>query len=235
MYWIYLTFFVLIILTPKIIQGGALFFREEDIESLVIFCFGVLGFALYLAKEKALLRTFQEKLHLQKQKNIITKDLSDSYSYIGGLNRKFDVVKELIFRLPKDTAETLRKKQPESFQSILEAAQVFAKSEKVSLRFIDTKTKSIKKILESSRGKTFDGFDAETLLSSKKTFWEEQNFAIARSPLQARGIAAYIIFYKTSNHIEDADVFKILASQALLLFSLERSVIKEEQPVSVKK
>ncbi len=235
MYWIYLTFFVLIILTPKVIQGGALFFREEDLESLVIFCFGMLGFALYLAKEKALLRTFQEKLHLQKQKNIITKDLSDSYSYIGGLNRKFDVVKELIFRLPKDTAETLRKKQPESFQSILEAAQVFAKSEKVSLRFVDTKTKSIKKILESSRGKTFDGFDAETLLSSKKTFWEEQNFAIARSPLQARGIAAYIIFYKTSNHIEDADVFKILASQALLLFSLERSVIKEEQPVSVKK
>lgn len=235
MYWIYLTFFVLIILTPKVIQGGALFFREEDLESLVIFCFGMLGCALYLAKEKALLRTFQEKLHLQKQKNIITKDLSDSYSYIGGLNRKFDVVKELIFRLPKDTAETLRKKQPESFQSILEAAKVFAKSERVSLRFVDTKTKSIEKILESSRGKAFDGFDAETLLSSKKTFWEEQNFAIARSPLQARGIAAYIIFYKTSNHIEDADVFKILASQALLLFSLERSVIKEEQPVSVKK
>lgn len=235
MYWIYLTFFVLIILTPKVIQEGALFFREEDIESLVIFCFGMLGFALYLAKEKALLKTFQEKLRLQKRTNIITKDLSDSYSYIGEMNRKFDIVKELIFRLPKDTAETLQKKQSESFQSILEAAKVFAKSERVSLRFVDTKTKSLAKVLESGRGRSFGGLDVKTLLSSKKTFWEEGNFAIARSPVQARGVAAYIIFYKTSNHIEDADVFKILASQALLLFSLDASIKKEEKPVFIKK
>lgn len=235
MYWIYLTFFVLIVLTPKVIQEGVLLFREEDIESLVIFCFGVLGFALYLAKEKALLKTFQEKLHLQKRTNIITKDLSDSYSYIGEMNRKFDIVKELIFRLPEDAADTLQKKRSESFLSILEAAKVFAKSERVSLRFVNVKTKSIEKILESGPGRTFDRFDAATLLSSKKTFWEEENFAIVRSPLQARGIVAYIIFQRTTNHIEDADVFKILASQALLLFPLNHPDVGEEQSVSIKK
>lgn len=235
MYWIYLIFFVLIILTPKAIQEGIFSLREEDVESLVIFCFGILGFALYLAKEKALLRTFQEKLHLQRRANIITKDLSDSYSYIGEMNRKFDIVKELIFRLPKDVADTLQKKRPESFLSILEAAKVFAKSERVSLRFINTQTKTIERILNSSRGRAFNEFDAERLLSSKSTFWEEGNFAIARSPVQAKDIVAYIIFYKTSNHIEDADVFKILASQALLLFSSEHSGVKEEKPVSIKK
>lgn len=235
MYWIYLIFFVLIILTPKVIQEGIFSLREEDFESLVIFCFGILGFALYLAKEKALLRTFQEKLHLQKQKNVITKDLSDSYSYIGEMNRKFDIVKELIFRLPKDATDTLPKKRPESLLAILETAKVFAKSERVSLCFLNTQTKNIEKVLSSSRGRIFDAFDAEKLLSSKNTFWEEGNFAIARSPAQTKGIVAYIIFYKTSNHIEDADVFKILASQALLLFSFRPSDLKEEKSVFINK
>ena len=97
MYWIYLAIFILIILTPKIIQDGIFFLHEEDIESLIIFFFGLFAFTLYLAKEKALLKVFQEKLHLQKKANTITKDLSDSYSYIGGMNRKFDIVKDLIF------------------------------------------------------------------------------------------------------------------------------------------
>lgn len=222
MYWIYLAIFILIILTPKIIREGILFFREEDVEALIIFCFGLFGFVLYLAKEKALLRVFQEKLHLQKRANIITKDLSDSYSYIGEMNRKFDIVKELIFHLPKDTADTLTKKEPETFRSILEAVKLLAKTDMVSLRFVNAKTQEIEKVLENGHGKTFASFDAERLLSSKKTFWEEETYAVVRSPLQAKGMAAYIVFFKTSNHIEDADVFKILASQALLLFCVDR-------------
>lgn len=222
MYWIYLAIFILIILTPKIIREGILFFREEDVEALIIFCFGLFGFVLYLAKEKALLRVFQEKLHLQKRANIITKDLSDSYSYIGEMNRKFDIVKDLIFHLPKDTADTLTKKEPETFRSILEAVKLLAKTDMVSLRFVNAKTKEIEKVLENGHGKTFVSFDAERLLSSKKTFWEEETYAVVRSPLQAKGMAAYIVFFKTSNHIEDADVFKILASQALLLFCVDR-------------
>lgn len=234
MYWIYLIFFVFIVLIPKVVQGEIWFLHEEDVESLVILCFGVLGFALYLAKEKALLKTFQEKLHLQKRTNIITKDLSDSYSYIGEMNRKFDIVKNLIFRLPKDTTKPLRKKQPESFQSILEAAKMFAKSEKVSLRFLNTRTQSIEKVFNSSDGRVFDRFDARTLLASEKTYWEERRFAIARSPLQAQDIVAYIVFCKTSNYVEDADLFKVLASQALLLFSLEYAHTRQKNSVVVK-
>lgn len=222
MYWIYLAIFVLIVLTPKIILEGVLFLHEEDVESLIIFCFGLLAFVFYLIKETALLRAFREKLNLQKRTNIITKDLSDSYSYIGEMNRKFDIVKELIFHLPKETADTLSKKESETFQSIIDAARLLAKTDKVSLRFVNTKTKTIEKILENGYGKDFASFDAKTLLASKKTFWEENSHAIVRSPLQAKSRAAYIIFYKMSNHVEDVDIFKILASQALLLFCIDR-------------
>lgn len=229
MYWIYLAIFVLIVLTPKIILEGVLFLHEEDVESLIIFCFGLLAFVLYLIKETALLRAFREKLNLQKRTNIITKDLSDSYSYIGEMNRKFDIVKELIFHLPKETVDTLSKKQPETFQSIIDAARLLAKTDKVSLRFVNTRTKAVEKVLENGSGKDFASFDAKTLLVSKKTFWEENSYAIVRSPLQAKSRVAYIVFYKMSNHVEDVDIFKILASQALLLFCIDRYGFAEKK------
>lgn len=229
MYWIYLILFIFVVLTPKVIREGFWFFREEDIEALVIFFFGLFGFVLYLVKEKALLRIFQEKLHLQKRTNIITKDLTNSYSYIGGMNRKFDIVKNFIFHLPQNTAESLANKKAENFHSIIESVKLLAKTDMVSLRFVNVKMKEIEKVLESGHGKEFVSFDAHRLLSSQKTFWEENEYAIVRSPLQAKGIIAYIIFSKTSNSVEDADIFHILASQALLLFCIDRYGIAEEK------
>lgn len=221
MYWVYLIIFILAVLTPKIIQDGLYFLREEDVESLILFFFGVLAFTLYLAKEKALLRIFQEKLRLQKKTNIITKDLSDSYSYIGGMNRKFEIVKDLIFHLPQDTADTLAEKQPETYQSILQAVKVLSKVESVSLRFVDTKSKKIEKVVGSGPNGKFDSFDATTLLKSKKVFWEDSECAVVRSPRQAKNIVAFIVFPKVTNQVEDVEMFKILASQALLLFCID--------------
>lgn len=221
MYWIYLTLFILVVLTPKIIQEGALFLREEDVESLIIFCFGLFAFVLYLAKEKTLLRVFREKLHLQKRTNLITRDLSDSYSYIGGMNRKFDIVKDLIFYLPKDTAEVLSKREPETYQPIIQAVKLLAKTKTVSLRFVNTKTKEVEKVVEDDAENVFSSFDAKTLVASKKTFWEESGSVIVRSPRQAKSMAAYIIFSKATNRVDDIEIFKILASQALLLFCVD--------------
>ena len=213
--------FILVILTPKVIQEGVLFFHEEDVEALVIFCFGLFGFILYLIKEKALIKVFQEKLHLQKRANVITKDLSYSYSYIGGINRKFEIVKNFIFHLPKYTTEAMDQKKTETFHSIIESVKLLSKTDIVSLRFVNETTKTMERILEDDHSKALDSFDASKLLAEKKTFWEENGYAIARSPLQAKGIIAYIIFSKTSNYVENIDVFQILASQALLLFCID--------------
>jgi len=222
MYWIYLALFILAVLTPEIIARGTLFLREEDVESLLILCFGLLGFALYLAKEKAFLRVFQEKLHLQRRTHLITRDLSDSYSYIGGMNRKFDIVKELIFHLPQDMAEVFAKREPETYQPIIQTVKLLAKATAVSLRFVNMRTKDIEKAVENDPEGIFSAFDAKTLLASKKTFWEEKGCVVVRSPRQAKNMTVYIIFPKATNRIDDIEVFKILASQALLLFCVDR-------------
>lgn len=223
MYWIYLAIFILAILTPKFVQQGAFPLQEDDVESLLILGFGTFGLVLYFAKEKALLRVFKEKLHLQKQANIITRDLSDSYSYIGEMNRKLDIVKELIFSLPKTTAETLGKKEGAVYQSLLDAASLLAKTDAVTLCFVDTKRKEwVKRYQKQTNPGTLPGLDAKTLLEEGKFFWEIGEDVIVRSPRQAKGVSAFLIFSKTRNHIEDGEVFQILASEALLLYWAER-------------
>jgi hypothetical protein len=228
MYWIYLFLFVLVVLTPKIIQVGVLFFHEEDLESLLIFCLGTLGFMLYLAKEKALLKMLKEKLRLQKQTHTITRDLSQSYSYIGEMNRKFDIVKELIFRLPKDTTDTRAKNEPKIlYASILEAVRLLTKGEAVSLRFIHLKNKTLEQVVEENAPATFEFFGVEKLLAPKKIFWEEEGCVIVRSPRQAGSVVAFLIFPKVTNHIEDTEIFKILASEALFLYAVKNNLLVE--------
>ncbi|PIW93847.1 MAG: hypothetical protein COZ86_04190 [Candidatus Moranbacteria bacterium CG_4_8_14_3_um_filter_41_13] len=221
MYWIYLLIFIITVFVPQIIREGNAFFREEDVESLIILCFGVFAFVLYLAKEKELLKVFREKLHLQRKTNDITKDLSDSYSYIGGMNRKFDIVKNLIFHLPEVQSQITSKNHISIYDPILQAVKVLAKEEAVALRFVDVKKKVIVKSVDVPTKEYFSRFSGEVLLRSKKIFWEEDEFALVRSPRKAKNISAFLIFPKVTNQLEDVEMFKILASQSLLLFELD--------------
>jgi|SRR6185369_300865 len=226
MYWIYLVLFIFIILTPKVIHVGTSFLTEEDLEALVIFGFGILGFLIYIAKEKALLRVFREKLHLQKQTNIITRDLSDSYSYIGEMNRRFDIVKDLIFNFPRNAKNLFDKENPDFYAPILEAARLLARTDAVSLRFVNYRQKNLLKIYEGTlpRGVHFDHFDVECLLSARKYFWEEEGCVVVRSPRSTPELAAYLIFPKATNRIEDLEVFKILVAEALFLYCIEQKI-----------
>ncbi|MBP7061014.1 MAG: hypothetical protein KBA91_03505 [Candidatus Moranbacteria bacterium] len=219
MYWIYLIIFTLAVLTPKLIRGGNNLLLEEDIESLFIFCFGALGFMIYLAKEKSFLKVFREKLHLQKQTNMITRDLSDSYSYIGEMNRRLDIVKDFIFSLPKTTALALGKKESQLYASLLQTASELCKTDQVVLCFVHIKKQRMEQVFEKGAERTMIAqLDPASLLSEERFFWEQQDYVVVRSPQEAHGVAAFLIFVKAQNHIEDSDVYKILASQALVLY-----------------
>ena len=228
MYWIYLALFVLAILTPGFVQVDFSLLGEEEIESLLIFFFGTFGFMLYLAKEKTLLRVFREKLHLQKQTNMITRDLSESYSYIGEMNRKLDIVKDLIFNLPKTTAAALERDDESVYASILETVSLLGKTDKVALCFINTRKKTMEQVQMKQPSVSFGRhLDATKLLEGGKFFWEEEDYAVVRSPRQAKNVAAFLVFAKVANRVEDREVFKILASEALLLHCLKRETARK--------
>jgi hypothetical protein len=218
MYWVYLGLFIAIVFVPMAVKEPLSLLAEDDFESLIIFCLGTLGVLIYLAKEKALIRLIREKLLLQKQTNIITRDLSDSYSYIGELNRKFDIVKNLAFHLPKALVEPTEKKTADFYSSLLEAVCLLAKVDAVALYFVDLAEKKVVEVIEEGNNKHLKKWEAGKLLEESRMFWEHENWLVARSPREAAGIASFLVFPKKVNAFEDAEIFKILASEALFLY-----------------
>lgn len=223
MYWAYLILFVCMIVTPEFTRDGILFFSEDDFESLLIFCFGMVGLLLYLGKESAFLRAVREKLSLQQETNQIRKDLSQSYSYIGEMNRRIDIVKNMVVSLPQMRAPELEKRDQSLYNPIIDATKLLAQSDCVALYFVSVRDGVILERYEFGEGEYRDTFSAirgQSLLDAKKYLWEEERLSFVRSPEEAEGVSAFIVFQKMKNRLEETGIFQILAAQALFIFSL---------------
>lgn len=230
MYWAYLILFVCMIVTPELTQNGVLFFSEDDFEALLIFCFGMLGLLLYLGKESAFLRAVREKLSLQQETNQIRKDLSQSYSYIGEMNRRIDIVKNMVVSLPQTTPPVPKRSGLDLYSPIIEATKLLAQSDCVALYFIRASDGSVLERYEVGDGEHRDALSVlsgEHLLGAKKYLWEEGRLSFVRSPEEAEGVAAFIVFHKLKNRLEETGIFQILAAQALFVFSMNRTASVE--------
>lgn len=226
MYWVYLVLFLCMIFTPELIQEGVLFFSEDDFESILIFCFGLLGLLLYLGKESAFLRAVREKLSLQQEANQIRKDLSQSYSYIGEMNRRIDIVKNMVVSLPQAKAALFERKGQELYDPIIDATALLAQSECIGLYFVNVADGSVlEKYLvgEGDHRAQLSLIDGKKLLESKKYLWEEGRLSFVRSPEEASGVVVFIVFHKMKNRLEETGIFQILAAQALFVFTVSRS------------
>lgn len=225
MYWIYLAFFILAVLTPLAVTHGYSILPEEETEGIIIMLLGMVSFFIYLAKEQTLFRLVSERLSLQKTANIIRRDLSDSYTYIGAMNRKQEIVKELLFELAESTARD-RNYCDLWYRKILETAAALAKSEAVSLRFVDIAGGTLLDHYEygAQGNRPFIGFVPAVLLDKDRTFFEYQGCYVVRSPRVSDQVAAFLVVTKQINHFEDEEIFKMLVSEALLFYVLSRPV-----------
>lgn len=223
MYLVYLALFLFAVLTPEVVTGSILFVPEELIESVLVFLFGSTGFFIYFAKEKALIRHIREKLQLQQEKHDITRDLSDSYSYIGETNRKMDVLKELVVSLPV-VLDRIRKKEKKSvYDGLSKAIMLFSKTDSFSLRIVDCERKRVEREVHEGNSDLCSSFDVDALLGSRRLSWEMDGCVIVRSPSSVGRYVAYLIFGKSANRIDDSEIFQAFAADGLALFFLEKS------------
>jgi hypothetical protein len=225
MYWGYLILFLLAIFTPVIVSKGVIFLREEQIEGLFIFSYGIIAISMYAVKEKTILRQIREKLSLQREKHDMTKDLSDSYSYIGEANRKIDVLESLVNKFPGTIHLFQLGDRDAVYQSLRDEIRLFAKSDAFAIRIIDTATKSLKKEIREGNDACFDTASAEMLLSLGKGMGEEKGCMFVRAPESVGHYIAYLIFPKNARQVENAEILKALLSQALAFFALEESCL----------
>jgi len=92
MYWIFLIIFIITVLVPDIVRDNFYAISETRSEEILIFLMGAMAFAIFMKNEKQLIFHKKEKEKDKKKIEQTVKDLVESYSYIGEVNRKMDLL-----------------------------------------------------------------------------------------------------------------------------------------------
>jgi hypothetical protein len=222
MYWIYLILFTLIVFVPTSIRGGFYIFDATQTQEFVILFLGSIGFSLFLLMEKKFKKNLEEKNKIQGQVNSMTKDLKYSYSYIGEINRKLDILENIALGYPEST-KVSETNENELYNAIMDATGLFGKSDDFAIRFISLYNfeilHEIKSIPESTISFELKTYDAGI------NYLESDECIVINSPKSIDNTLAYIVLKKkmASHRLEDIEIMKTLAAQALFIFVFMRN------------
>lgn len=217
MYWINLALFALIVFVPSLIRDGFYIFNKVQTQEFVILLLGSLVFSIFLLMERNIRKSIAEKSKIQSQINSMTRDLKHSYSYIGEINRKLDILENIALGYP-ETSKLTHRSEMELYDSIMEAIRLFGKSDDFALRFIglpnfvllkEIKSKKDSVISFSMKGRELD-----------VNYLENEEFIVITSPKMIDNIFSYIVIKKktVSQKMEDIELMKTIAAQALFIF-----------------
>ena len=222
MYWTFLFIFIIAILVPDIIRGPVFFLVEERVEEILIFLLGAIAFLVFLKNEKIISFHRKEKEKDQKKINQTVKDLVESYSYIGEVNRKMDLLMNVALGLT-DRSILDKHREKEIYESLVSAANFLMKGENTILRFIDLENERIKKEIPGSspavpvKMKTFLQMKGD--INVKKT----GNCLIISSPQMINNVKSFLIICDFDTEEEsrpkNIEILKLFASQAIFLYS----------------
>lgn len=222
MYWVFIVLFIIAVLIPDIIRGPIYFLVEERVEEIIIFLMGVIGFLFFMKNEQKLFLQKKEKEKEQKKMKQTVKDLVESYSYIGEVNRKMDILMSIALGL-SDRSSLNKNKEKEIYQSIVSAASFLLKAEYSFLRFVkQTTSKNLKEI---SLEKKKNPIQNEELTGMKDNINVKKcrDCIIISSPQKISDIKSYLIIYKYDevevSNPKNMEILKVFASQALFLYS----------------
>ncbi len=220
MFWLYLIIFSTIVFVPYFIDDSWHGLTEDQTESLVIFVLALGALFLYVASENKFLNQLREKITAQHKHSSTTKDLSESYSYIGIVNRKLDLLKSIILNIPS-AEELTEERRKDMYSSICEALSVVNGDDNYILRFINMKTSTT--LFEIKGNDSYNPFvdNKQLCVVANKEMIDVNDECVATAcPRDIDCVRVYIILRKNAHVKEDPDYIKTIASQALLIYSL---------------
>lgn len=217
MYWLYFALFIFATFIPVSVQNELYIFNLAQTQQLAALSIGLIGFTIFFFQEKNLRRRLKEGVVVKKQVNQMTKDLTSSYSYIGEVNRKLDIIEQVALSYPESHELTI-KKQKAMYDSIMEAIRLLGKSNEFSLRFICVSKKEVLKEMRSMQDLAI-GFSCKNSNAAAQ-FFESDEFIMTTSPKAIDDIISCIIIKKKNPNqkIDDLEILKSIASLSLLFF-----------------
>jgi len=222
MYWVYLLIFIIAVLIPDIVRHPYFFLTEERAEEVAIFLLGAFAFLVFIKNELLILFHKKEKERDQKKIDQTVKDLVESYSYIGEVNRKMDIIMNIALGLA-DRSMLNKKKEREIYESIANAANFLMKSESVALRLLDIENLRVKKEIRTNGNHTSIKNEELAAMSEETTIRKQDNCIIITSSQSIKNIKGYLIINgyneREQNNPKNIEILKVFASQAIFLYS----------------
>ena len=167
------------------------------------------------------------------QMNRTSKDLTHSYSYIGEVNRKLDILMNIVLNFP-ESSQLSPRKQKELYNSIMEAVGLFGRANEFEIRFINALTGETMKEIKKP------GIDRIQFTQKKDALqtqvFEDDQLVVIPSPKTINNVYACIILKKKNSQQNgnDLEIMRVLAIQALALFVFLRSKKDQQTKVSLK-
>lgn len=223
MYWIFLIIFIIAVLIPDIIRGDVLFLSETRSEEIAIFLMGATGFIIFMKNERMLSLQRKEKEKDRKKINQTVKDLVESYSYIGEVNRKMDILMNVALGLSERSALN-RAREKEIYESIISAANFLMKADLAFLRFVNVKSGKTEKEINPEQGAGGAVKNSDLIGMSDDLHVKKFNGCLVVSSSQnTADVKGYIIIRGYDSEEEETpknlEILKVFATQALFLYS----------------
>jgi hypothetical protein len=209
-------------MVPDIVRGPVSFLVEERTEEVMIFVLGAIAFFVFIKNERKIKLQQKEKEKDEKKINQAVKDLVESYSYIGEVNRKMDILMNIALGLT-DGSNLSKKKEKEIYDSIISASNFLMKADFTCLKFINVETGKTQKEfrLEGKSGTIAndDLLSIEEGVNVKKI----KDCIIISSSKKINSIKGYLVIYgydpEEESSPKNIEILKVFASQAIFLYS----------------
>lgn len=225
LYWAYLIVFIIAVLVPDLVRGNVFFLSETRAEEIALFLMGVITFIIILKNEQKIIFHKKEKEKDAKKIEQTIKDLVESYSYIGEINRKMDILMSIALGF-SDSSDADKINEKEIYMSISNAADSLLKSKTASLKFVDITTGKTKKEFHQENGKTVNNIELLDM-KANTNIKEVRDFLIVSSTKDIKNIKSYLIIdgyeNEEKNNPKNMEILKAMASQALFLYSYMRN------------
>ena len=223
MYWIFAILFTIAVLIPDIIRVDTSLLVEERLEEVAIFVLGSVAFLTFIQNERRIALQKKEKEKAQKKMEQTVKDLVDSYSYIGEVNRKMDILMGVALGLA-DHSTLDKKKEKEAYESIINATNFLLKSNNAIIRFVNTKTGKLEKDVKLLDGNSPSVSNKELIeMGDYVNMKKSNNVLVISSPQKVNEVKSYLIVSDYDEDEEDKpkniEILKLFASQAIFLYS----------------
>jgi hypothetical protein len=222
MYWIFLVLFIVTVLIPDIVSSPIFGFSEERFEEIAIFLMGAVAFFVFIKNEQLLIFHRKEKEKDQRKIDQTVKDLVESYSYIGEVNRKMDIIMNIALGL-SDRSVLDKKREAEIYDSIIKAANFLMKAECACLRFINSASGKTEKEIVTEGNKTCLASSVLTNFNDDIVMKKIEDWIIISSSQKISSIRSFLIIKRYDREEEknqkNIEILKVFASQALFLYS----------------